>query len=106
MLNSYLNTLEPMPRGRARKTLEMQVRYNGGEFLTRAALIERKVAEGATLEPRKDSMILMGKNGAFFDASSITAIGMRYATYLIAIRGASRVACYQQQAMPLAFQIR
>jgi hypothetical protein len=88
-MEAFLVTIEaPMVRQKARNALEMQVCLNGGEFLTRAAIIERRVTEGATLRETKSfGRVLERPDGAFLDARNITATGLRYAEWLIGQRG-------------------
>jgi hypothetical protein len=87
-LESYLATFDPMPRAKARAALEMQVRVNGQDFMTRAALMASRVASGATLKETKHSgRVLMSRDGAFFDRRNATATRLAYAGWLINLRG-------------------
>ena len=65
------------------RTLDMQVRVNGREFITRRALIERCVANGYRVTLRRNGeRVLMAPDGSWFDARNITATGMDYAVTL------------------------
>lgn len=82
MLDAFLDTLPAIQRTRARAALERQVRLNGAEFLTRAAIVERRVNEGAAITSNSFGRVLMASNGAFLDARNITAFGLDYAAFL------------------------
>lgn len=82
-LETFLNTLSPMAAGRARKSLEIQVRVNGDKFMTRAAMIEERVASGAQVTELKNwGRVLMLPDGAFLDQRNATGYGLDYASYL------------------------
>jgi hypothetical protein len=92
MLDKYLATLTPMRAAKAKQTLLLQVRVNGDAFMTRAALIEGRVASGATIVamtvPSMPSMVgqrvLMNRDGSFLDQANATKTGLDYAEFLIA----------------------
>jgi hypothetical protein len=87
-LDDYLATLPPMQRAKARDALEMQVLFNGGEFLRRHEIVERRIRDGGRLEQtRSFGRVLMAPSGAFLDARNITARGLAYAEWLISANG-------------------
>lgn len=76
---------------RTAKTLDTLVRHtseNGREYITRRALVERFVAQGAVVReyPNRalvmDRLVLELPNGHFLTASSITKAGIDYARAL------------------------
>ena len=82
-MESFLATLSPMQAGRARKSLALQVRVNGQQFMTRAALIEDRIASGARVTLHKNGeRVLMQLDGVFLDTRNATAFGLDYASYL------------------------
>lgn len=82
-LEEYLEGQDEPHKTRTRNALEMQVRLNGGEFLTRAEIVERRVAAGATVVNKgKWGLVLQSPDGAFFDERNITKRGIQYALFL------------------------
>ena len=80
---SFLAGLTPMQAAKARDALEMQVRYNGQEFLPRHEMIGRKIDAGAQIENHpKFGRILRGADGAFLDTRNATKTGLDYAEFL------------------------
>lgn len=78
---------------RAAKTLDTLVRHaseTGREYITRRALVERFVAQGATVReyPNRrlvmDRLVLELPNGHFLTGTSITKAGIEYARALTA----------------------
>lgn len=67
---------------KAAAALDMQVCVNGGEFMSRRALIERRVAAGARVVDRKGERVLMNCDGSWLDSRNITKTGLDYAAYL------------------------
>lgn len=88
---TFASSLKPMTAAKVKAALETQVRHNGKEFLTRAALVERQIAEGAAVQTMKiggkEQRVLMGKDGAFLDQRAITKAGLDYAEHLSGLRG-------------------
>ena len=85
MLESFLNTFSPMQAAKARACLEMVVKHNGGDLFRRFALIELKVANGATVTTRKSGeRVLMNQDGSWLDKQNITKTGIDYAEFLLA----------------------
>lgn len=76
----YLATLLPMRAARVKATLETQVRVNGGEFMTRLALIEARIAKGGGVAFRGHERVLM-TDGAWLDERNITRTGIDYAAW-------------------------
>lgn len=63
--------------------LGMQVRYNGGEFITRRLLVNRLVDQGYRVTLRKNGeRVLMSPTGSWLDARNITTTGLDYAESL------------------------
>ncbi len=59
------------------------VRVNGGFIMTRRALVENRVAEGARVALRKNGeRVLMDPDGSWLDAKAITQAGLDYAAQL------------------------
>lgn len=84
-LSTFLNTLSPMRRAKAEAALTMPVRLNGATRLTpRHAIIETRIATGATLSEWRGQPVLKTPEGAFLDASNITKTGLDYAGFLLA----------------------
>lgn len=82
-LEKYLSTFPSMAAGRVRKCLEMQVRVNGGDLMTRAALIESRVTAGGRTTIRKSGeRVLMMPDGVFLDQFNTTKLGLDYADFL------------------------
>ena len=69
-------------RAKANTALDQLVCVNGGAFMTRRDLIERKVAAGARVVLRKGERVLMTLDGAWLDARNITKAGLDYAESL------------------------
>ena len=67
---------------RIAETLDTQVKVNGGEFMTRRALIERRVTAGARVMERRGERVLMNPDGSWLDLRNITKIGLDYAEQL------------------------
>lgn len=68
---------------RINSALDMQVRVNGREFMTRRALVERCIAQGYRVTLRRNGeRVLMSKDGSWFDTRNITKIGLDYAESL------------------------
>jgi hypothetical protein len=91
VLDKYLATLSPMRAAKAKQTLLLQVRVNGDAFMTRAALIEGRVANGAvvcamTVSSMAGQRVLMNRDGSFLDQANATKTGLDYAEFLIAQR--------------------
>jgi hypothetical protein len=89
MLDKYLATLTPMRAAKAKQTLLLQVRVNGDAFMTRAALIEGRVASGAvvyamTVSNTAGQRALVNRDGSFLDQANATKTGLDYAEFLIA----------------------
>ncbi len=88
--DKFTSGMKPMTAAKAKAALETQVRHNGKEFLSRAALVEREIANGATVQTMKiagkDQRVLMGKDGAFLDTRNITKAGLDYAEHLSAMK--------------------
>lgn len=83
MLTEYLASIKsPMHRARAKAALEMQVRFNGGEFLLRHQLVERKVAAGSKVVDRKGDMVLLNPDESWLGQRNITKHGLNYAAWL------------------------
>ena len=79
----FLDTLSPMRAAKAKAALEVQVRVNGAEFMTRQALIEREVRAGRRVVVRRNGeRVLMDQSGAWFDAKAVTVTGLDYAAWL------------------------
>ena len=83
---------------RTNATLDVQVCVNGGEFMTRRALIEQRVAAGARVVERRGKRVLMNPEGSWLDSKNITKIGLDYAQTLIRERLYS-LACKLHSAM-------
>ena len=66
-------------QAKANAALDMLVRVNGGEFLTRRALVERRVAAGARVIDRRGERVLMNQDGSWLDTRNITKAGLDYA---------------------------
>ena len=72
--------IEAAQKAKANAALDMLVRVNGGEFLTRRALVERCIAQGYQVTTRKNGeRVLMSPAGSWFDARNITKAGLDYA---------------------------
>ena len=82
MLDKYLSTLKPMVRAKAKDALEMQVRVNGGEFMLRHQLMERRIANGAKVIDHRGSMVLMNTDETWLDQRNATKHGLNYAAWL------------------------
>lgn len=83
-LNAFLNSMSPMNRKRAENALEMMVRVNGAyPLVSRAALVEQRIAEGSVMATSKGAPILQRPDGAFFDARQLTKTGLDYAAFLL-----------------------
>lgn len=83
-LEFFLATLSPMMAGRARKSLEMQVRVNGASFLTRGVMIADRVSQGGVVTLRKNGeRVLVLPSGVFLDERNATAFGLDYASWLV-----------------------
>ena len=67
---------------RIAETLDMQIRVNGREFMTRRALIERRITAGAQVINRRGERVLMNLDGSWLDMRNITKIGLDYAEQL------------------------
>ena len=68
--------------------LDMQVRVNGGEFMTRRALVRRCVGQGYRVTTRRNGeRVLMSPDGSWFDARNITKTGLDYAETITEQRG-------------------
>lgn len=87
LIDTYLKTLQPMRAGKANKSLSMQVRYNGVEFMWRHIMVERCVRNNYQITTQRGERVLMSPDGSFFDTRNITATGIDYAAWLIATRG-------------------
>ena len=82
-MRDYLATLTPMRAAKAKAALEKQVRVNGAEFMTRAALTERCVAQGYRVTLRRNGeRVLMSPDGSWFDAANMTTTALDYAAFL------------------------
>ena len=66
-------------KAKANAALDMLVRVNGGEFMTRRALVERRVAAGARVIDRRGERVLMNPDGSWLDTRNITKAGLDYA---------------------------
>jgi hypothetical protein len=88
--DKFTSGMKPMAAAKAKAALETQVRHNRNEFLTRAALVERQIANGASVQTMKiggkEQRVLMGKDGAFLDSRAITKAGLDYAEHLSAMK--------------------
>lgn len=86
--DKFTSGMKPMAAAKVKAALETQVRHNRNEFLTRAALVERQIANGASVQTMKiggkEQRVLMGKDGAFLDSRAITKAGLDYAEHLAA----------------------
>ena len=51
--------------------LDTQVRVNGGEFMTRRALIHDRVAKGARVVIHRGERVLLSPDGVWLDARTI-----------------------------------
>ena len=71
--------IEAAQKAKANAALDMLVRVNGGEFLTRRALVERRVAAGARVIDRRGERVLMNQDGSWLDTRNITKAGLDYA---------------------------
>ena len=77
-LDAYLATLKPLEAGRQRKSLERLVRSSHG-ILARFALVERKLADGWTL----DGDGLRSPCGEYWlGADGLTSYGIAFARWL------------------------
>jgi hypothetical protein len=89
--------LPPMQRSRAQKALGQYLRFDG-VMRTRKAEMERRVAEGARIEPHdRDGRRLFNPRGAFLPEGAIGKTAMDYAAHLIAQRGQQQAAAAQPQ---------
>lgn len=60
--------------------LDTLIRVNGGEFMTRRALVERCISQGYKVTVRRNGeRVLMAPNGSWFDTRNITKAGLDYA---------------------------
>jgi hypothetical protein len=83
-LEEYLHGQGEPHKTRTRNALEMKVRLNGGEILTRAKIVERRVAAGAKVVNKgKLGAVLMSPDGSFLDEKNITKRGITYALFLL-----------------------
>ena len=71
--------IEAAQRAKANAALDTLVRVNGGEFMTRRALVERRVAAGARVIDRRGERVLMNPDGSWLDTRNITKAGLDYA---------------------------
>ena len=71
--------IEAAQKAKANAALDMLVRVNGGEFMTRRALVERRVAAGARVIDRRGERVLMNPDGSWLDTRNITKAGLDYA---------------------------
>ena len=71
--------IEAAQKAKANAALDMLVRVNGGEFMTRRALVERRVAAGARVIDRRGERVLMNQDGSWLDTRNITKAGLDYA---------------------------
>ena len=74
--------IEAAQKAKANAALDMLVRVNGGEFMTRRALVERRVAAGARVIDRRGERVLMNPDGSWLDTLNITKAGLDYAQEL------------------------
>lgn len=80
MLERFLATMAPLKAGRVRKSLQMLTRVNGRNAASRAAHLERMVAEGYRVT-EADTFAHPDRVG-FFDSSAFTSYGLAYAAWL------------------------
>lgn len=79
-LRAFLDTLPPLKAGRARKSLERTMRWDGSIIEARHAAIERLIDGGATLNGTR-----LGRGGgSFYDQEALTSYGLEYAAHLTA----------------------
>ena len=74
-----MSNITAAQKAKAEAALDMMVRVNGGEFLTRRALVERRVAAGARVIDRRGERVLMNPDGSWLDTRNITKAGLDYA---------------------------
>ena len=72
-------TIERAQQAKANAALDMQVCVNGGQFMSRRALVELRVAAGAKVIDRKGERVLMNPDGSWLDRRNITKAGLDYA---------------------------
>lgn len=81
-LDAFAKTLStPRAQFNAKAAMNMQVRVNGKEFMSRAAMIESRVKAGATVDKEKGRLI--NPDGTFLEGKNITTTGLKYAEHLI-----------------------
>lgn len=79
-LGRFLGTLSPMRAGKARKTLEITMRYRG-EFMTRAQIAEKCIKElGGTLN--QEGTRINFSDGSYLPGETVTATTIQYAQFL------------------------
>lgn len=78
-------SIDAARRAKVEAALDMQVRVNGGEFMTRRQLIERRVRAGARVVERKGERVLMNPDGSWLDVRNITSTGLDYAATLTGV---------------------
>ena len=76
-LGRFLATMPRMQAGRAKKSLELKMRYRG-EVMSRAAIVDLLLSEGATLSGER---LMLSERGTFMDAQTLTVTAMRYAAW-------------------------
>lgn len=85
-VDAFAAGMKPNMAAKTKAALEMQIRHNGKEFLSRAALVERWVAGGAKVETTtiggRPQRVLMSKEGTFLDTRAITKTGLDYAEHI------------------------
>ncbi len=83
-LDDYITVFPPMRAAKVKSALQMHVRVNGNEFMTREALVRRCVAQGYTMRCRRNGeVVLMSPDGSWFDARNITVTGLHFAQSLL-----------------------
>jgi hypothetical protein len=99
-LATYIETIKsPMHRAKAKAALEMQVRVNGGEFMFRHQLVERRISAGAKVVDHRGGMVLMNPDESWLDQRNITKHGLNYAAWLSVI-GTGLVTCKNEIKLP------
>lgn len=74
-----MSSIKKAQEAKANAALDMLVRFNGGPMMTRRAIIECRVSQGARIIERKGERVLMNEDGSWLDAKNITKFGLDYA---------------------------
>jgi hypothetical protein len=85
--NGFTDSMSPLIKARAIRTLDTQRRVNG-KFLTLGEAIEQLVSDGfiVKVDPKYKRRLISSETGNFFYEKDLSKIGLDYAEYLTLLK--------------------